>query len=95
MNINLLYNNRGATDAPRIISEIRQDVIFIFVLVKKKFLFLPKRVPGKRQMLTGQPELGKERKRKKKKCNKKKIFEIYKKIYDHQSTIAEAPEAVV
>ena len=42
-------------------------MLFCFVLVKKKkFLFLPKRVPGKRQMLTGQLELGKERKRKKK-----------------------------
>jgi hypothetical protein len=41
-------------------------MLFFSVLVKKKFLFLPKRVPGKRQMLTGQPELGKERKRKKK-----------------------------
>ena len=77
MNINLLYNNRGATDAPRIISEDRQDVIFLFWL--KKFLFLPKRVPGKRQMLTGQPELGKERKRKKKKCNKKKYLKFTKK----------------
>ena len=93
MNINLLYNNRGATDAPRIISEDRQDVIF-FLFWLKKFLFLPKRVPGKRQMPTGQPELRKERKRKKKNLIKK-IFEIYKKIYDHQSTIAEAPEAVV
>ena len=70
-------------------------MLFFSVLVKKKVSFSPK--TGARQATDAHrtTRIGKRKKKREKKCNKKKIFEIYKKIYDHQSTIAEAPEAVV
>ena len=69
-------------------------MLFCFVLVKKKVSFSPKTSARQATDAHRTTRIGK-RKKKKEKNVIKKIFEIYKKIYDHQSTIAEAPEAVV
>ena len=68
-------------------------MLFFSVLVKKSFFFSQNGCPASDRCSPDNPNWEKKEKERKK-CNKK-IFEIYKKIYDHQSTIAEAPEAVV